>query len=211
MNSLHIIIKILISLIIGYLLGTSNMAYYLGKFKKVDLRAGGSGNLGASNAVILLGKKAGILTFLHDVGKTILAVWITNLLFPNSGFLHILAGVASVYGHIFPFYLKFKGGKGFASFMGLLLAIDWKMFLIAFICAVLITVITDYIVFGTMSITLITPIATHLISENIVACIIMYLATAIIIWKHRENFVKIKNKTEIGFKEAVFKKKKVKK
>ena len=136
MDSLHIIIKILIACSIGYLLGTSNMAYYLGKFKKVDLRAGGSGNLGASNAVILLGKKAGILTFLHDVGKTILAVYLVHILFPESAFLHIVAGVTSIYGHIFPFYLKFKGGKGFASFMGLLLAIDWRLFLIAFIFAV---------------------------------------------------------------------------
>ena len=186
------------------------MAYYLGKFKKVDLRSGGSGNLGASNAVIMLGKKAGILTFLHDVGKTILAVFLVHLLFPESTFLHIIAGVASIYGHIFPFYLKFKGGKGFASFMGLLLAIDWKLFLIAFVCAVLITVISDYIVFGTMSITILAPIAVYFMTHSIIATIIMYLATAIIIWKHRENFVKIKNKTEIGFQEAVLKKKKKK-
>ena len=210
MLSLHISIQILIASLIGYLFGTSNMAYYLGKFKKVDLRSGGSGNLGASNAVIMLGKKAGILTFFHDVGKTVLAVFLVHLLFPESAFLHILAGVASIYGHIFPFYLKFKGGKGFASFMGLLLAIDWKLFLIAFICAVLITVISDYIVFGTMSVTILTPIAVYFMTNSIAATIIMYLATTIIIWKHRENFVKIKNKTEIGFQEAVLKKKKKK-
>jgi glycerol-3-phosphate acyltransferase PlsY len=184
------------------------MAYYLGKIKKVDLRSGGSGNLGDSNAVIMLGKKAGILTFIHDVGKTILASWVATILFPNLALANIIAATASVYGHCFPFYLKFKGGKGFASFMGLLLAVDWRLFLISFIVAVIITVITDYIVFGTMSITILTPIIVSIINKNIFAGIIMFLATALIIWKHRENFVKIKNRKEIGFKEAVFKKRK---
>ena len=208
MQSLPVIIQIALSCLIGYLLGTSNMAYYLGKFKKVDLRSGGSGNLGASNAVIMLGKKAGILTFIHDVGKTIIASWIATLLFPNLAFANIIAAVASVYGHCFPFYLKFKGGKGFASFMGLLLAIDWRLFLISFVVAVLITIITDYIVFGTMSITILTPIAVSVMNKNIIAGIIMFFATILIIWKHRENFVKIKNGKEIGFQEAVLKKKK---
>jgi glycerol-3-phosphate acyltransferase PlsY len=203
-------LQIIISCFIGYLLGTSNMAYYIAKIKKIDLRSSGSGNLGASNAVIMLGKKAGILTFIHDAGKTVLSVFLVGLLFPDSEFLHILAGIASIYGHIFPFYLKFKGGKGFASYMGLLLAIDWRLFLITFVYAVLITIITDYIVFGTMSVTILTPIIAYFLTNNIIASAIMYLATAIIIWKHRENFVKIKNKTEIGFQEAVFKKKRKK-
>ena len=63
----------LIAVVMGYLLGSSNMAHYLAKIKKADLRAGGSGNLGASNAVVLLGWKAGVLTAVHDIGKAVLA------------------------------------------------------------------------------------------------------------------------------------------
>ena len=108
----------LIAAVLGYLLGTSNMALYLSKIKKVDPRSGGSGNLGASNAMILMGWKAGILVGIHDIAKAALCVFLAKYLFPELIHVGAVAGVACVVGHVFPFYLKFRGGKGFASYVG---------------------------------------------------------------------------------------------
>jgi glycerol-3-phosphate acyltransferase PlsY len=106
-----------IVIVLAYLMGCSNMALYLAKLKKQDLRGNGTGNLGASNATILMGWRAGIAVGAHDIGKSALAVILAELVFPDLPAIGALAGVASIMGHIFPFYLKFKGGKGFASFI----------------------------------------------------------------------------------------------
>ena len=117
--------KYLIVIAFGYLLGCSSMAFYLAKLKKADLKNNGSGNLGASNATVLLGWKAGILVAVHDVGKSLLAVLLAQWLFADVPHIGAVAGIASVLGHIFPFYLKFKGGKGFASYLGMTMALNW--------------------------------------------------------------------------------------
>ena len=88
----------------AYLLGCSNLALYISKIKKVDIRTGGSGNLGASNATAMLGWRAGIAVALHDIGKSALAVMLARMVFPEVPYIGAVAGVASVLGHIFPFY-----------------------------------------------------------------------------------------------------------
>ena len=108
----------------AYLLGCSNMAYYVGKVNKVDLTKLGSGNLGASNTTALLGWGSGVLVGIHDIGKAALAVFLAQLLLPELPNVGAVAGVACVMGHIFPFYLKFKGGKGLASFIGMSLILN---------------------------------------------------------------------------------------
>ena len=122
--------KYILITLIGYLLGCSNMAFYISRRKHADLRSSGTGNLGASNAVALLGWKAGILTAVHDVGKAFLAVLLAKWLFPELMYAGASAGVACVLGHIFPFWLKFRGGKGFASYWGMTLALNWKLALV---------------------------------------------------------------------------------
>ena len=116
--------------LMGYLLGCSNMAAYLAKWKKVDLKSRGSGNNGASNAAIVLGWRAGILTALHDIGKAVLAVALAQWLFPQLSYAREAAGAACVLGHVFPVFLNFRGGKGFASYLGMTLVLNWKLALI---------------------------------------------------------------------------------
>ena len=185
---------------LGYLLGSSSMAYYFSKMKKVDFRAGGSGNLGASNATVLLGWWAGILVAAHDIGKSLLAVLLAQWLFPNVENAGAVAGVASVLGHIFPFYLRFKGGKGFASYFGMTIALNWKLALIIGLAVVIVTVVTDYIVLGT-TITIVTvPIYLGITQHNLILSLILCIATAVIFYKHRMNYVRIFNGTEIGLR-----------
>ena len=191
-----------IAVILGYLLGCSNMAFYLAKIRKADLRGAGSGNLGASNAVVLLGWKAGVLTAVHDIGKSIIAVLLARWLFPELECAGAAAGVASVLGHIFPVYLKFKGGKGFASYYGMTIALNWKLALCVGIAIVLVTVITDYIVCGTLTTIISVPIYMG-ITTGWLAAAILCIATAVILYKHRENYPRMLNGTELGLRSAI--------
>lgn len=193
----------LISLLIGYLLGSSNMAYYIAKYRKADLTAAGSGNLGASNATILLGWKAGILVGLHDAGKAVLAVLLARLLFPGDPNAGAVAGVASVLGHIFPFWLRFRGGKGFASYLGMTLALDWRLALGLIAAVILVTLVTDYIVCGTFTTIVTVPVYMGISCHSLPLALILLVATAVIFCKHRENIPRMLNGTEIGLRSAI--------
>lgn len=189
-------------MITAYILGSSSMSFYLARAKGVDLRKKGSRNLGASNAMILMGWKAGILVGIHDIGKAILAVSAARLLFGDLPYIGALAGVACVLGHIFPFYLHFKGGKGFAAFIGMTLALNWKYAIVMLLLVVAVTFVTDYIVAGTVTAVTLTPAYLGFAEHNVWIAAIILVATGVILWKHRENFVRMYMGTEIGFRSA---------
>ncbi len=194
--------------IIGYLLGCSNMAYYLSRYKGVDLRALGSKNLGTSNTLMIMGWKRAAIVFLHDAGKAAAAVLLTKyLLFPGVELIGYVAGVAAVLGHIFPFYLKFKGGKGYASFLGMTLALNWQFGLILLAAVAVIVLITDYIVAGTVMSVLAFPAFTGIVTLDWRPVAIICVATAVILVMHRENYVRIFNKTESRVRKVIFAKK----
>lgn len=190
-------------ILMGYCLGCSNMAYYLAKGRNADLRSGGSGNLGASNAVVLLGWQAGVLTAVHDIGKAFLAVLLAKWLFPELLFAGAAAGVSCVLGHIFPFWLKFRGGKGFASYFGMTLALNWKLALILCIAIIAVTLITDYIVCGTLTTVITVPIYLGIHHRSLLLALILCIATVVILYKHRENYPRMRNGTELGLRSAL--------
>ena len=191
-----------IVILIGYLLGSSSMSYYISKLKKVEIRDKGSKNLGASNTMMVLGWKYGLLVGIHDIGKSILAVVLAKHFFPDLELVGFLAGVASVLGHIYPFYLKFKGGKGFASYFGMTLALNWKLALIIALAVVLVTLITDYIVVGTTLTITTVPIFYGIVTRGFIVPLILLIATLVIAYKHRMNYVRIYKGTEIGLRSA---------
>ena len=195
------VIRYILVILLSYVLGCSNMALYLSKLRGVDMRKGGSGNLGASNAMILMGWKAGIIVAVHDIGKAVLAVELAKWIFPAVPLLGFIAGVACVLGHMFPFYLKFKGGKGFASYLGMILAMNWKFALCLLAAVLILTVLTDYIVVGTVTSVISFPIYTA-IRSGWLPLVILCVATGAILIKHRENFVRILNGTEMGLSGA---------
>ena len=191
-----------VAVVLGYLLGCSNMAYYLAKGRKADLTKAGSGNLGASNATVLLGWKAGILVAIHDIGKAVAAVLVAKGLFPAAQFAGAAAGVACVLGHIFPFWLKFRGGKGFASYIGMTLALNWKLALCVLVAVVVVTLITDYIVCGTLTTIIVVPVYLG-ITHSLLMAAILAVATVVILIKHRENYPRMLNGTELGLRSAI--------
>lgn len=200
MHSLFL--KYLFTILAAYLLGTSNLSFYLMKWKKTDIRNKGSKNLGASNAMIVMGWKYGVLVAIHDAGKALLAVLLAKLLFPTLPYIEFAAGTACVLGHIFPFYLKFKGGKGFASYVGMTLALNWKLGLIIILLIAIATLITDYIVVGTTLTVTIVPVYYGITTLSIIPPCIILIATVIILYKHRMNYVRILEGTEIGLRSA---------
>ena len=192
----------LIVVCMGYLLGCSSMALYLSRWKKVNMRDHGSGNLGASNATLLMGWGAGIAVAIHDVLKAALAVILARWLFPDLEYAGAVAGVSSVLGHIFPFFLKFRGGKGFASYFGMTLALNWRLALVIALAAVVITLLTDYIVLATTTTVVSVPAYMSYTSHSWVLALILCIASVVIIYKHRKNYVQIAKGTEIGLRSA---------
>ena len=187
----------------GYLLGCSNMAFYLEKMTKKSIRGGGSGNLGASNTVIRLGWLAGLLVGIHDIGKALLVVYLARWLLPQWEYAAVAAGIACVLGHIFPFYLKFKGGKGFASYVGVIFALDWRIALAIIVMIFVVTLITDYIVAATMMTTISAPISLGLHQGKWILALILCIGSAVILYRHRENLVRIfVTGDEIGLRSA---------
>lgn len=192
-----------IASLLGYLLGCSNLAYYISRASKKDIRQAGTGNLGASNATVLFGWKAGVAVAVHDAGKALVAVLLAKLMFPNLEYAGAAAGVAAVLGHIFPFYLRFRGGKGTASFVGLTLALNWRLALAVLVILVLATIVTDYIVIGTFSVIVTVPVYMGLFSHNLILMAIVCIASFAIFWKHRENIVRLIAREEIGLRSTI--------
>ncbi len=135
----------IICLAIGYVCGLLQTGYLVGKMNHIDIRKEGSGNAGSTNALRVMGWKAGAMTFAGDVVKCVAAVLIVRYLYQDSEYLPLLAmyaGLGATLGHNFPFYLKFKGGKGIAVLAGLVLSTSLVMVpipLTAFLIAVLLT------------------------------------------------------------------------
>lgn len=190
----------LFAALLGYLLGCSNMALYLSWTKGFDLRETGTGNPGASNAMVSMGWAAGVAVALHDMGKAALAVVLARRFFPAE-FAGELAGAACVLGHMYPVFFGFRGGKGFAAYVGAILALDWKAAVALMVLGVVITLVTDYIALATLSTIVITPLYL-LWSRGWVPALLFALAGIPMFWKHRENIRKIREGTEIGLRKA---------
>lgn len=138
-------VKVLAMFILGYLAGCFQTAYLLGKYKKhIDIRQYGSGNSGTTNALRVMGLKLGLLTFIGDFLKAFLAVLLV-LILTKDFFLGVVIGCGVIIGHDFPFFLKFKGGKGIASTMGMVFAIDYKVGLILVAIMLAVVFLTKYV------------------------------------------------------------------
>jgi glycerol-3-phosphate acyltransferase PlsY len=186
----------------GYLAGCHNLAHRLSQKRGFDIRAVGSNNPGTSNAVITMGWRVGILVGAHDIGKAFLPAFLAGLLFPQLNLAPAVAGVAAVLGHIFPAPLRFRGGKGFAPYIGMTLALNWRFALVIMVLIVLITLITDYIAIGTFTTVISFPVYSALIVRHYWLAGIVAIASAVILYRHRENIVRIANGTEIGLRRA---------
>lgn len=200
------LIPVLASALGGYLIGNFNLAYILAKVKGFDIRSRGSNNPGASNATITMGWKAGVLVALLDILKATAAVLLSRFLF-DLELAALCAGLGAVMGHMYPFWMGFRGGKGFASFAGMALGVDWRYFAIIGGAVIFITLFSDYIVLGTLTAVVSFPISYGIMRGELVQPLLISAVSLIIIVKHIPNFKRILKGEEFGVM-AAFRKKK---
>ena len=143
-----------ICLVIGYIFGLFPSGKFVGKLKQVDLTREGSGNIGATNALRVTGISGGILTLLGDVLKAVIPMLLALAIFHKVGngrqTLMLYAGLGAVLGHDFPFYMGFKGGKGVATSLGVLLIVNWQIGLICLVFALVIMAMSKMVSLGSI-------------------------------------------------------------
>ena len=204
----------ILSLVCGYFFGTFQTGYIYGKCHGIDIREHGSGNSGTTNTLRTLGWKAGAVTFLGDLFKAIIVVVIFHFIYINTypecvKCIELYAGFGAVLGHNFPWFLKFKGGKGIACTAGVILAvcpIAAPVCLILFVGAV---AITRYVSLGSILVVLAFLIQAVVFNhmgwlgitgayaiefDILVACF-----TAMAVWRHKANIKRLLNGTENKF------------
>lgn len=202
------------AILASYLLGSLSSAVIISKkMSGADIRTYGSGNAGATNMLRVHGKKAGILTLLFDALKGVVAVFIgmaANFLidtffvgsgFPFSGNLHFVTGVFVVLGHIFPVFFGFKGGKGVATSLGVMLTLNWQIGLIVAAAAIIIMAVSRYVSLGSVIGSILYPVSVlvFMVAEhdiNIVNFVCSLILCVTVVLKHRSNIKRLLDGTE---------------
>ena len=187
----------------GYLLGSINTAAIIARCKGFDIRQKGSGNAGASNALVTMGKGAAVTSALVDILKAFLPVWLLLhvIHLPEScAHVPVLTGAAVILGHMFPFWMQFRGGKGFASLLGSSLAVDWRMCLACVVLLGILLLVTRYIALATVSSAVLVPVWHLVRTRDMLEFAVLAVVGVIIIVKHIPNLKRIASGTEIGFR-----------
>ncbi len=201
-----------ICLLIGYVCGLLQTGYIVGKINHVDIRKEGSGNAGSTNAVRVMGWKAGLMTFAGDVLKCVAAIFIVRYLYRGSEYLPLLAmyaGMGATLGHNFPFYLKFKGGKGIAVLAGLVISTSPAMVPIPLSAFLIAVIFSRYVSLGSLlaSTTFFLEVVTfgqyglfHMKAPYLYEMYILVLLLTVLAWyRHKENIKRMLAGTENRF------------
>ena len=200
--------------LIAYAIGSVNFSVILSKkMAGFDVREKGSGNAGTTNMLRSVGKKAAAVTLICDILKGIVAIIIAIVLgnifnVENKSLLVQIAGIAVVVGHTFPIFFQFKGGKGVATSLGILLMSNWQIGLICLVFALVLMVLTRMVSVGSCAAAVLFPILTLFIKDNYIVSegnsylIYSIILAVIVLFNHRANIKRILNGTEnrISFK-----------
>lgn len=201
-----------VCLVLGYVFGLFQTGYIYGKIKHIDIREHGSGNAGTTNAMRVLGKKAGIITYIGDMLKALISALIVYIIFYDSckDFIFVLllySGFGVMLGHNFPFYMGFKGGKGIAAASGAIIGLlDWKLFILALLTFVIVTIVSRYVSLGSLCVMAGFFIEIVIFGQlgllnladayRIEAYIVSFLMAALAFIKHSGNIVRLINGNE---------------
>ena len=189
--------KLAVCILLGYLIGCVSPSYLIGKLRGYDVRRSGSGNAGASNTVIMAGKLLGFIVALLDILKAAGSWWLCAALFPELAVAGPLAGVSCLLGHLYPVFLRFRGGKGLACLGGLALATSPKTLLILFGVALLIALLTNYVAVVTVSMSAIVPLYYWYLSGFVLGACILAVPIVPIFCKHLVNVRRIREGKEL--------------
>lgn len=200
---MNLTLAAILIIFLGYFIGSLHGAKLAQVLSGVNIKELGVKNSGASNATIVLGWKYGVLVAIIDIGKAILAVLLVNYYLQSGIYsteeiqlLMYCMGSAVVIGHIYSFWMKFKGGKGTASVIGVLFALDWRVGLIGLILLIVTTLITDYLLVGVLILYLTFLVYTWWFVEGVFPVLVSISLFMLAIFKHKENISRVKNGTE---------------
>ena len=189
--------------LIAYFIGSISFSVIFSrKFAGFDVRETGSKNAGTTNVLRTVGKKVALLTLICDILKGVLAVVIAIIagkIFKdiNVEVLKYLAGFFAILGHTFPIFFEFRGGKGVATSLGVLLTLNWKIGLICLIFAVLLIAFTKMVSVGSVLSAILYPILTIFMGHvKFLSILISILIALLVVFNHRQNLKRIKNGTE---------------
>jgi acyl phosphate:glycerol-3-phosphate acyltransferase len=187
-------------IVCAYFIGSVPTGLLLAKaFGGIDIRSQGSGNIGATNVYRTVGRKLGILTLIGDCLKGLLPVVAANMLvFPD--FIVAMVGVAAFLGHIFPVFLRFKGGKGVATALGVFLAAAPYAVLASLGVFIIFIAVWRYVSLGSIAAAAFMPVFTAIFSYKPVTVGMSFFIALIVIIKHHENIRRLRNGTENKFK-----------
>jgi acyl phosphate:glycerol-3-phosphate acyltransferase len=204
-------VTLAVLLVSSYLLGSIPFAYLAGRLAGIDIRQAGSGNVGATNVVRVLGKRYGYPVFALDFLKGFGAVKISMLIAPGQPpewnspeIFGILAAMSSVLGHLYPPWLKFKGGKGVATSGGALLALTPVAALIGVAIWIIVFWLTRYVSLASVTAAVVLPIIILVVSwkdQNKMKPLVYASAcvAAVVVWRHRSNLSRLMRGTEPRF------------
>ena len=189
----------IICLVIGYFFGCIQTAYFVGKVNHVDLSKKGSGNLGTTNTVRVLGIKKGLITFFCDILKSAAAFYVCYFIFKENAVVAGFYGSAgAILGHDFPFFNKFKGGKGIAAMLGMMLGAFPFPALLVYIIAILILLI-GYVSLASLILSVLIPVTLYLWGYPAEAVALTSALAVLAFIKHRQNIKRLLNGTESRF------------
>ena len=177
----------ILSLTMGYFIGCINPAALIGKKKQVDLKREGTGNLGATNTALVLGKKAGYFVLIFDMLKSIFSYRMAKLLFARLPYAGLIAGIGVLLGHCFPVFMHFEGGMGLASFGGLVLAHDPLLFAILLTLGIGAAFAMNYGVYLAVTATVLFPITSFMRRGDLTDLLLTAMAGGLILFLHRGN------------------------
>ena len=204
--------EVFLSLILGYAMGCLNPAAWIGKKNHIDLKQAGTGNLGATNTTMVLGRKAGAFVLVFDVAKSFLAARLARWLLPQLAVSGMLASIGVILGHCFPITMHFSGGKGLAAFGGMMLAYNPVVLVIVVLSGIGIMVLLDIGVAAPLLGTVMFPALTFLFSHDVPSTVCAVIASVIILYTHLDNVNKTRAHSDVKvknyFRDVLFKKKK---
>ena len=192
-------------------MGCLNPAAWIGKKNHIDLKQAGTGNLGATNTTMVLGRKAGAFVLVFDVAKSFLAAKLARWLLPQLAVSGMLACIGVILGHCFPVTRHFSGGKGLAAYGGMMLAYNPLIFVIVVLSGIGIMVLLDIGVAAPLLGTVMFPALTFLFSHDVPSTVCAVIASVIILYTHLDNVNKTRAHSDVKvknyFREVLFKKK----
>lgn len=193
----------LFSLLLGYIVGMISPSALFGKLKHVNLKEEGTKNLGASNAVLLLGKGYGALIMVIDICKSLFVGKFARWLFPNLALAGFIACFGAVLGHIWPAYLNFNGGKGLACFGGMVLFYDLKLFWFYLIFGVALMVLMNRSVVLPLFVSVTFPLIVWFTSHDPGILAMSILTGVVILFVHRNNFGRVSRGEEAPMRNII--------